>query len=165
LNVRGGQLLASASLDKTVRLWDLATGSCTQTLARHTEPVYSVAFSPNGEYLASGSPDKSLHIWSLRVRVCPEAARDSPLRCRVAWAVGVRPRDRAPSAPRSHTPLPSRACTRVPAAWRVVSPQDGALVKTYKGSGGIYEVCWNKSGSKLAACFSTNSLVVIDVRM
>jgi hypothetical protein len=70
-NARGVQLLASASLDKTVRLWDVGTGQCAQTLSRHSEPVYSVAFSPNGELLASGSPDKSLHIWSLRVRAAP----------------------------------------------------------------------------------------------
>lgn len=30
------------------------------------DPVYSVAFSPNGEYLASGSMDRYLHIWSVK---------------------------------------------------------------------------------------------------
>ena len=30
------------------------------------DPVYSIAFSPNGEYLASGSMDKCMHIWSVK---------------------------------------------------------------------------------------------------
>ena len=33
-------------------------------LIRHKEPVYSVAFSPDGKFLASGSFDKCVHIWS-----------------------------------------------------------------------------------------------------
>ena len=39
-------------------------GTCVHTLARHTEPVYSVAFSPCGKYLASGSFDKCVYVWS-----------------------------------------------------------------------------------------------------
>lgn len=42
-------------------------GTCLYTLTRHTEPVYSVAFSPDGKYLASGSFDKCVHIWSTQV--------------------------------------------------------------------------------------------------
>lgn len=34
-------------------------------LARHTEPVYCVSFSPNGRYVASGSFDRCLHVWSV----------------------------------------------------------------------------------------------------
>ena len=36
----------------------------TYILIRHKEPVYSVAFSPDGKFLASGSFDKCVHIWS-----------------------------------------------------------------------------------------------------
>ena len=37
-------------------------GTCTHTLTRHREPVYSVAFSPDGKFLASGSFDKVMEI-------------------------------------------------------------------------------------------------------
>lgn len=36
--------------------------------------------------------------------------------------------------------------------------QDGSLVKQYKGASGIYEVCWNRDGSKLATSFSDNTV-------
>ncbi|XP_060858034.1 F-box-like/WD repeat-containing protein ebi [Metopolophium dirhodum] len=57
-------ILASASCDSTVRLWDVERGACIHTLTKHTEPVYSIAFSPDGKYLASGSLDKWVHIYS-----------------------------------------------------------------------------------------------------
>ena len=61
--------LASASFDSTVRLWDVERGVCIHTLTKHTEPVYSVAFSPDGKFLASGSFDKCVHIWSTQVSI------------------------------------------------------------------------------------------------
>lgn len=35
------------------------------TLKGHADPVYSVAFSPNGLYIASGSFDRSVRVWSV----------------------------------------------------------------------------------------------------
>ena len=59
--------MRSASFDSTVRLWDVDRGACIHTLTKHSEPVYSVAFSPDGKFLASGSFDKCVHIWSTQV--------------------------------------------------------------------------------------------------
>lgn len=59
----------SASFDSTVRLWDVERGVCIHTLTKHQEPVYSVAFSPDGKHLASGSFDKCVHIWNTTVSV------------------------------------------------------------------------------------------------
>lgn len=67
LNPNAPLMLASASFDSTVRLWDVERGVCIHTLTQHQEPVYSVAFSPDGKYLASGSFDKCVHIWNVSV--------------------------------------------------------------------------------------------------
>jgi len=47
-------LLATASFDSLVKLWDIERGVDVLTLTKHTEPVYSVAFNPTGDLLASG---------------------------------------------------------------------------------------------------------------
>lgn len=65
-NASRDALLATASLDSTVRLWDPATGKCRSTLARHAAMVYTLSFSPDGEYLVSGSTDRSVYVWRVR---------------------------------------------------------------------------------------------------
>ncbi|KTF76135.1 hypothetical protein cypCar_00042604, partial [Cyprinus carpio] len=100
-------LRMNASFDSTVRLWDVDRGICIHTLTKHQEPVYSVAFSPDGRHLASGSFDKCVHIWNT---------------------------------------------------------QTGALVHSYRGTGGIFEVCWNAAGDKVGASASDGSVCVLDLR-
>ncbi|XP_060173389.1 WD40 repeat-containing protein HOS15-like isoform X1 [Lycium barbarum] len=101
-------LLASASFDSTVKLWDVELGRLLHSLNGHRDPVYSVAFSPNGEYLASGSLDKHLNIWSVK---------------------------------------------------------EAKIVRTYQGNAGMFEVCWDKEGNKVAACYANNVVCVFDVRL
>jgi WD40 repeat protein len=60
-----GRFLASASLDKTVRLWDIASGRTLHRLDGHTNHVISVALSPDGKFVASGSDDKTARIWDV----------------------------------------------------------------------------------------------------
>ncbi|MGA7740629.1 MAG: hypothetical protein WBP56_12235 [Polyangia bacterium] len=58
-----GSLLASASLDHTVRLWDAATGKEMRRFNGHSELVHSVAWSPDGNLLASASLDHTVRLW------------------------------------------------------------------------------------------------------
>jgi WD40 repeat protein len=104
---RGQQrpLLATASFDGTVRLWNIDDGSCYRIFKRHRDSVYSVAFSPSGEFLASGSLAGQMYIWNI---------------------------------------------------------EEGRHVKSFKGTGDIFEVAWNKEETRVAACFSSNVVAVID---
>ncbi|KAI8654220.1 NACHT domain-containing protein [Fusarium sp. Ph1] len=60
-----GQRLVSGSYDKTIKIWDAATGACEQTLEGHGEQVTSVVFSVDSQRLASGSYDKTIKIWDM----------------------------------------------------------------------------------------------------
>ena len=56
-----GQLVASASHDRTVRVWEAATGSCRSVLEGHTSIVSAVAFSPDGQYIQTNCGNIPLH--------------------------------------------------------------------------------------------------------
>jgi WD40 repeat protein len=57
-----GKRLASASFDKTVRIWDLDKPHTAKVLSGHSDFVYAVAWGPNGEWLASASKDRTVKV-------------------------------------------------------------------------------------------------------
>ncbi|KLO08317.1 WD40 repeat-like protein [Schizopora paradoxa] len=60
---RDGSRLASASPDKTVRIWDSKTGKSISQPFKHGTIVYCIAVSPDGKLIASGERDGALSIW------------------------------------------------------------------------------------------------------
>ncbi|OXU24594.1 hypothetical protein TSAR_011045 [Trichomalopsis sarcophagae] len=74
-----GRLIASASFDKSVKLWDSNTGKYITSLRGHVQAVYSVAWSADSRLLVSGSADstlkekRALHhafilVWSMKTK-------------------------------------------------------------------------------------------------
>jgi WD40 repeat protein len=58
-----GETLASGGTDRTVKLWDLATGQLRHTLTGHGNSLRGMAFSPDGKTLASGGLDRTVMFW------------------------------------------------------------------------------------------------------
>jgi WD40 repeat protein len=60
-----GKLMATASSDATVRMWESGSGRCVRTLEGHSGAVSSVAFSPTDRQIATASADETARIWAL----------------------------------------------------------------------------------------------------
>ena len=74
-----GEILASASYDKSIRLWSVASCQCIAVLVGHIDAVTAVAFSPDCSTLASASYDRTVRLWSLSTDVDATARPDSQL--------------------------------------------------------------------------------------
>ena len=59
-----GSRLFSGSRDNTIKVWDVATGACVQTLEEHTNSVSSVCVSADGSRLFSMGYDGTIKVWS-----------------------------------------------------------------------------------------------------
>jgi COMPASS component SWD3 len=51
--------------DRTIYLWDVATGKGPREVQGHQDVLTSLAFSPDGKTLASGSSDTTILIWDV----------------------------------------------------------------------------------------------------
>jgi WD40 repeat protein len=110
-----GHLVASASGDKTVRLWETATGTCRSTLEGHSDDVSAVAFSPDGHLVASASEDKTVRLWETATGTCRSTlGSPSPY----IYYVDFSPDGQILRTDRGDIPLP-----RTPVAMSLLSPQ------------------------------------------
>jgi len=57
--------MASVSLDRAAKVFDLKSGKLVATYRDHQHPLYAVAFTPNGKEVMSGGRDKALHQWNI----------------------------------------------------------------------------------------------------
>jgi len=83
-----GRRLATASYDRTAKVWDTATGEELLTLTGHLAAVTSVAFSPDGRRLLTASTDATVKVWDALSG--KEITRLTPHRSDI-WSVAFSP--------------------------------------------------------------------------
>ena len=67
-SIPSGRLALSGSDDKTVKLWDVASGKMS-TFSGHPDEVHSIDLSPDGKLALSGNEDKTLDFGTSEVVV------------------------------------------------------------------------------------------------
>jgi WD40 repeat protein/GTPase SAR1 family protein len=132
-----GRMLASASRDKIIHLWEPRSGKIGLTLKGHQDAVMDLAWSPNGQILASASADKTVCLWDTQSGELIKILKGHNGRVRsVAWS------------PKGEM-LASGSDDAAVIVW---STQSGSMLRMLKVSGNlVMSVMWSPDGKTLAS--------------
>ncbi len=140
--------LLSASSDKTLKIWDAASGHCLITLSGHSLPVTACAWSPDGRRVLSASADKTLRIWDVASGDCLLTFSERSFRMTAcAWSPDGR---RVVAASASRT-------------LRVWDPVSGDCLLTLTGRSGPMTACaWSPDGCRVLSASADTNLSIWD---
>ena len=139
-----GKTVASASEDKSVKLWEASSGNLLVTLAGHASSVFSVAWSPDGKVLASGSYDQTVKLWDASTgKLLATSEGHAGVVNSVTWS------------PDSKT-LTSSSTDKTVKLWDAAS---GKLLTTFQGhTDWVASVAWSPDGKTLASASSDKTV-------
>ncbi len=142
-----GALVATASSDRTVRVWD-AGGGEVAVLRGHEAPVVALAWSPDGLRLASASDDGTVRVWDTAARTRVALLRGHG---DMVWGVAWSPDGtRLASASRDGDV-------------RIWDPADGTATATLSGHDGwVRDVAWSPDGTRLASASDDRTIRIWD---
>ncbi|BAY09356.1 nSTAND1 domain-containing NTPase [Calothrix sp. NIES-2098] len=142
------QIIAAASDNKTIKLWNIANTSLLQTLTGHTARVTSISFSPDGKMLASGSADKTIKLWQL-----PDAKLLQTFKGHTDAITSI-------SFSADGKIIASGSYDKTVKLWKL----DGSLVRTLQGNGlAIASVKFSPDNTILAAASLDNNIKLWNV--
>jgi WD40 repeat protein len=145
-----GQLLASASHDKTVKLWR-PDGTLLQTFKSHRNIVTAAVFSPDSQILASSSLDKTVHLWKKNHET---GQFDSlPYKILEGHTDGVLSLDYSPDGEL----IASSSKDKTVKIWAI----DGKLVANLKGhQGWVHSVAFSPDGQLVASASEDKTIKI-----
>jgi WD40 repeat protein/serine/threonine protein kinase len=136
---RDGKWLLSCSGwpegDRSIRLWDLASGKEIRQLMPHDDQVYAVAFSPDGTLAVSGGEDHSVRLWDISTGKQTRSHTDSN-----------RPIFTVAFSPDGKTIVAGSGDGKI----RQWSVETGKLLRTFNGhSDGVLSVAFSPDGTQV----------------
>ena len=132
-----GTRLASASDDKSIRIWGVSTGAGIATLLGHEGRVWTAVYNPDGTRLASGAEDNTVRIW--------DAATGEELAILRGHELAVR----SAAFSRDGTRLASASDDQTVRLWDVTTGEELAVLRGHDKA--IWSVAFNPDGSRLAS--------------
>lgn len=130
-------LLASASYDRTVRIWNPKTGQCLKLLQGHSNLVWTVGWRSDSKVLASGSDDQTIKLWDLETGQCLKTLQGH---CNQISAISWSPDGQI---------LASGSDDHLVRLWDI---QTGECLKTLQGhNNAIWAMAWHPQGGMLAS--------------
>ena len=79
-----GQTLASSSVDRTIRIWDIHSGECLNIFQGHASWVNCIAYSLDGRNLASSGLDGTVRLWDVEQGHCLKVLQEH-----TSWVLSV----------------------------------------------------------------------------
>jgi WD40 repeat protein len=138
-----GKSMATASFDRTVRIWNMAPGQCLHELRGHTDAVRALAFSADGRRIASAGSDLSIRFWNVD--------DGSPVRVWVGHGDAIRSLTFSPNGDF----LISAANDRTIKIWNA---QDGSLLRSIFDEDKVQSVACSPDGLLLASGNEKNTV-------
>lgn len=143
-----GLILASGSKDKTVQIWDLATGKSIRTFPGDSSTVWSVAFNSDGTQLATGTGFWRVILWNLQtgqlIRKLDHAAS--------VWSVAIS---------RDGQRIASSSGDKTTKIWDATN---GSLIYNLPDhTDFVYSVAFSPDGKTLVSASKDNKITIVDV--
>ena len=146
-----GSLLATASVDGTVKIWNYSSGKESQILKGHSGAVNTVAFNKDGSLVASGGADGAIRLWNPKDgKTVKELAK--------AHAGGVGSVVFSPDG----ALLASAGADKSVKLWDVKDAKELKNLGAHKES--VYSVAFNAAGTELASCGNDGLIKIWDVK-
>uniref|UniRef100_A0A672KN52 F-box-like/WD repeat-containing protein TBL1XR1 n=1 Tax=Sinocyclocheilus grahami TaxID=75366 RepID=A0A672KN52_SINGR len=155
---------ASCSTDMCIHVCKLGQDRPVKTFQGHTNEVNAIKWDPTGNLLASCSDDMTLKLWSMKQDTC---VHDLQAHSKEIYTIKWSPTGPGTNNPNANLMLARYTTSHHSVQFNSISfssLQSGALVNSYRGTGGIFEVCWNSTGDKVGASASDGSVCVLDLR-
>src|SRR5919202_298668 len=151
-----GKMIASASADKTIKLWSL-DGTLPKSLSGHTGIVNSVSFSPDGILIASASDDNTVKLWSIDGTLL-RTLKGHTNSLRDSFTARVNSVSFSPDGKR----IASASNDKTVKLWSV----DGTLLRTFTGHANwVNSVSFSPDGQMLASASADNTIKLWSVNI
>jgi len=144
-----GIRIASASYDKTVRIWDAAKGNTAFIYRGHADRVQAVAWSPDGKRIASASDDCTVQVWDATTgdHIFTYGGHTAHVTA-VAWSP-------------DGTRIASGSFDKTVQVWEIAS--NGRAI-TYRGhSAQVNAIVWSPDGRRIASASNDKTVQVWDL--